>query len=908
MDDLSGLDWSSTTSKPTNKAPSIPSGANYFGSMQHTPSPLSSARNTPVPSQHSQPKPAAPSATTGKALATDSFSNLLSFGSAKSNEKLSLREQQERLEVEKRRKEEEKKKQLESQFGDGQFWDTLGSRSAARTASPAISSQGPLVSGQSMNGTKADDDDDDDLFAAFNAETKVDNSSHYPPPPEKKPPPSVEPVLDLSDPSAWSQSKPAQSMNTGFGDDDDDPFGLNQLKDKGPAPRAAPQPLDDDDDFLGDLARPVEDVRRKQPPPQPRQPEPGKPIEDSSSDSEDEPAARGARGPMDEFDRAVAQLTDYGFSTEDARRGLTESGAGLNVQAAANWLLDDAHRRAKAKAEGRDPSAGPRRGRESSRHESPRRTDNRSPAMGDDFQKTAAAVGSSFLKTANSLWKTGKKQVAQAYAEFSHEGDPSQPKWMRAAAQGEMRASAPRHEASVTDEALMLEAGMRPERKPSPRSHLSRPEPPRTASRGPSPATQSPASSSRSTPVPRWQQSAPIIPDSKARASRLAMEDDSASSYVSPHRRRKATPQPQPPPRPQAGDEEDLLFGAEASKPSPSLPQRPARQAQPAERPTASATPRPTPPPARQIPDISPSAIQQSAKHRLDGTQHFKRGDYAAAHSSYSASLAAVPDTHPLAIVILTNRALTSLKNGEPKKAVDDADAALKVIGPSGGQGEHVTVTNESGAEERRDMPDLYGKALSRKAEALEQMERWADAAAVWQLCVEAGVGGSTAIAGRQRCQAALAPKPKPKPQSRPAAAPTRPRPTAPAVMQKSSEAVERLRKQNQAAEAEDEEKFELSEKVDARISAWRDGKRDNLRALLASLHTVLWEGSGWRQVGLHELVMPNKVKIVYMKAIAKCHPDKVPQDASTETRLIAGTVFATLNESWDKFKADNSL
>jgi hypothetical protein len=67
-----------------------------------------------------------------------------------------------------------------------------------------------------------------------------------------------------------------------------------------------------------------------------------------------------------------------------------------------------------------------------------------------------------------------------------------------------------------------------------------------------------------------------------------------------------------------------------------------------------------------------------------------------------------------------------------------------------------------------------------------------------------------------------------------------------------------------------------LSEKVDAKVSAWRDGKRDNIRALIASLDTVLWENSGWKKVGLHELVMNNKVKISYMKAIAKTHPDKV--------------------------------
>jgi len=119
---------------------------------------------------------------------------------------------------------------------------------------------------------------------------------------------------------------------------------------------------------------------------------------------------------------------------------------------------------------------------------------------------------------------------------------------------------------------------------------------------------------------------------------------------------------------------------------------------------------------------------------------------------------------------------------------------------------------------------------------------------------------------------------------------------------------VTRLREANQAAAREDDEKFALSEHVDARVAAWRDGKRDNLRALLASLDKVLWENCGWKTVGLHELVVANKVKIVYMKAIAKTHPDKLPQDANTEVRLIAGLVFHTLNESWEKFKTENGL
>ncbi|KAL4722849.1 auxilin-like clathrin-binding protein required for normal clathrin function [Fusarium chlamydosporum] len=880
MDDLSSLDWSA---KPTGGQPKPPVMNSAFASMRPTPSPLASGRNTPLSTQGSGPL--APKTAPAPAKASqDSFSNLMNFGPAKAKQNLTLAERQAQLEAEKRQKEEERRKQQEAQFGNGQFWDALGSRGAS--TSPAL--QPPPAS----NTPKTDDDD---LFAAFNKDTKVDNASYYPPPESHRSTPAnaapSAPPINLSDPNAWKTSG-GGSSGGGFGVEDDDPFGLSELK-PAAAPATSTQQADDDD-FLGDLGRPVDEVRRKQEATRPSA-EPGKPIEDEDSSSSDESAPpareqfaeRKPRVNKDPFDRAVAQLVDYGFSADDARRALVESGDGYNAQAAVNWLLDEAHRKSKEQAQGKTSSASSSRPGSRPPGNRPPRSDSRSPAAGDqDLAKTAAAVGNSLFKTANSLWKTGQKKMQQAVADFQQEGgDPNQPKWMREAQQQQSSRAQGKARADATDEAMMLEAGGRPQ----PRRTNSRP----AEQREPQPPRgQSPAQStgSRSSPAPRWQQQAPPSTsafDSKSRLNRLAADDDSFSTYRSPNRRNKTPSQatsPAPTPKP-AEPEPDLLFNSQEIKPSQSLPTRPA---QPSPRPTPQAK-RPPPPvsrparPAREIPSISPVALQTSTQHRLQGTAHFKRGDYASAHASYSSSLSAVPPTHPLAILLLCNRSLTALKTGEPKQAVEDADTALKLIGPGNGQGEVVAVKNENGVDENRDLKELYGKALSRKAEALEQMEKWADASAVWQLCVESGVGGSNAIKGRQRCQNTLAPKPKPTP--KPAAAKPRPRPTATASLgpQKSSEAVTRLREANEAAAKEDDEKFVLSEKVDARVSAWRDGKRDNLRALIASLDTVLWENSGWKKVGLHELVMTNKVKISYMKAIAKTHPDKLPQDASTE-------------------------
>ncbi|OIW29995.1 hypothetical protein CONLIGDRAFT_632100 [Coniochaeta ligniaria NRRL 30616] len=919
MDDLSGLDWSSSNAPPSNKPPPTNTPSSFYTSLRPTPSPLGSGRNTPLSAQGSGSVGSKPPSQkpAGQKPAQDSFSSLLSFGAAKNVANLSLKEQQERLQAEKLRKEEERRKQAQAHYGDGQYWDTLGSNrstplQASRTASPAIAppaSSIPLRNTPTLNKTNTDDD----LFAAFNADTKVDNSSYYPPSESSKTStPANAPPLNLSSPSAWDL--PSVKDNGGFGDDDD-PFGLNQLK---PTTRT-PGPADltnDDDDFLGDLAKPVEEVRRKKPTlNSSREPEPGKPIEDSSSDSDEETPPSN-----DPFDKAVAELVGYGFSPENARRGLTESGGGLNVQAAANWLLDDAHKQAKAKQLGakkaptrqdmertssQSRNGGAARMREQDNPAVPGRGDNRSPSSDVDFTKTAAAVGTTIFKTANSLWKTGQKKMQKAVAELQQDGgDPSQPKWMRDAqldrATGERKA-----QADATDEAMMLESGARPGRRPA------RPQAEGRPASGASSRDQSPvitgAPPSRNNAVPKWQQSARASPlDPRARLGRQAIEEESAQMYVSPARRKK-TPQPPAETSRPVEAEPDLLFNSSAIPKKPAtLPQRSAQPSPappPQSRPQRPSQPASKPRPTRQIPPISPAALQTSTRHRVEGTAHFKRGDYAAAHTSYSSSLSAVPQTHPLAILLLCNRALTALKTGEPRQAVSDADTALGLIGPGKGEGESVDLDGS----ERRDMRELYGKALTRKAEALEQMEKWADAGAVWQTCVEAGVGGPTAIAGRQRCQKALAPKPAVRP--RPAAPAARPRPAAaPASQKKDSEAVERLRAANKAAAREDGEKLALVDKVDARIAAWRDGKRENLRALLGSLDGVLWEGSGWKKVGLHELVMANKVKVVYMKAIAKTHPDKLPQDASTEVRMIAGTVFSTLNEAWDKFKAENGL
>lgn len=57
----------------------------------------------------------------------------------------------------------------------------------------------------------------------------------------------------------------------------------------------------------------------------------------------------------------------------------------------------------------------------------------------------------------------------------------------------------------------------------------------------------------------------------------------------------------------------------------------------------------------------------------------------------------------------------------------------------------------------------------------------------------------------------------------------------------------------------------------------WIEGKERNIRALLSTLHTVLWEDEErWKPVSMADLVTPDQVKKFYRRAALVVHPDKV--------------------------------
>ncbi|XP_063475416.1 cyclin-G-associated kinase isoform X15 [Symphalangus syndactylus] len=70
----------------------------------------------------------------------------------------------------------------------------------------------------------------------------------------------------------------------------------------------------------------------------------------------------------------------------------------------------------------------------------------------------------------------------------------------------------------------------------------------------------------------------------------------------------------------------------------------------------------------------------------------------------------------------------------------------------------------------------------------------------------------------------------------------------------------------------------------------WIEGKERNIRALLSTLHTVLWDGeSRWTPVGMADLVAPEQVKKHYRRAVLAVHPDKVSRAARRPREAFRG-------------------
>lgn len=120
------------------------------------------------------------------------------------------------------------------------------------------------------------------------------------------------------------------------------------------------------------------------------------------------------------------------------------------------------------------------------------------------------------------------------------------------------------------------------------------------------------------------------------------------------------------------------------------------------------------------------------------------------------------------------------------------------------------------------------------------------------------------------------------------------------------AQAVADMNNRDHQSRIEQEQRTRISETVDTEIRRWATGKEGNMRALLSSLHIVLWPGCGWEAVSITDLITSSAVKKVYRKATLYVHPDKVQQKGATlEQKYIAEKVFDILKEAWNKFNKE---
>jgi tetratricopeptide (TPR) repeat protein len=576
-----------------------------------------------------------------------------------------------------------------------------------------------------------------------------------------------------------------------------------------------------------------------------------------------------------------------GFSPAQARAALARTSTGVDVQAALETLLavqggqrDEDHlgeededrveyeriRREEAERERRRARrAGPSR-----ELVKPRTREEREASGAGDYAvqadkvlAQASEIGQSVFSKASSFWAAGKEKAMKVYEEQRRAYEASQ-------AQGQGQAQGREYQAKgkVKDvrPRWMTEAkenghGRLDDEKPSLggfRDDEEKGSPPKQLS-GPSRANGNRPHRARVEQVQRPTR-------------------DGDDRYIS------------------AKERADLLF-AEEVKSSYKSPARHRTLAIPVVE--ASRTPRVATPVqliTRKLIDATPSQVQSSAAAKVKGNEHFKLGRFTEAETAYSTAISSLPEGHLLLVPLWNNRAATRLKLGESEGAVADCAAVIDLVGP----GYHPSKeTPLSGEYAEVKLGDALVKATITRAQAWEMGEKWKRAAEDWEraMAFDSILLGSTATntrnlaadgarrakrmlqKGEDTSQLSTEPAFKVSSTSQSAVL----RSNTPADVDK-SKAVSVLRKAAAAAEAENTQQLELKDRIDAKVMAWKGGKENNLRALIASLDTVLWEevmqGAGMK-VGMHELISEKQVRIRYMKVIARLHPDKVSRGLS---------------------------
>lgn len=122
-------------------------------------------------------------------------------------------------------------------------------------------------------------------------------------------------------------------------------------------------------------------------------------------------------------------------------------------------------------------------------------------------------------------------------------------------------------------------------------------------------------------------------------------------------------------------------------------------------------------------------------------------------------------------------------------------------------------------------------------------------------------------------------------------------------MKQSQEKALQEVRAREERKKNDEAEEDEVRRRLEPTIKVWSEehGKKKQLRALLASLHTVLWQGAQWKQVTIGDLLDDKKVKLAFHKASRVVHPDKT-HHLDAEKRFLAKRIFDALSQAKNDF------
>ncbi|CAR27944.1 hypothetical protein ZYGR_0N04310 [Zygosaccharomyces rouxii] len=279
----------------------------------------------------------------------------------------------------------------------------------------------------------------------------------------------------------------------------------------------------------------------------------------------------------------------------------------------------------------------------------------------------------------------------------------------------------------------------------------------------------------------------------------------------------------------------------------------------------------------------------------------FKTGDYVAALQEYEKSANTLPHGHPLRIISYSNLMASQLKTGQYKESLHVASMALKLFPEDTTQWTQLIQNSEPSKTYR----DMWPKIVQRRAEAFEHSENFQEAFNAYQSLIEKNFCTNKIMDGKRRCQKVLNPE-KPKVVQKKPASSKSPSPS-PNHSDKKYKNLQKVKEDNRKQAEEDTQRHALYDRVYDQIKLWESGKANDIRHLLSNLQTVLtWVD--WKPVSPADLVMPKKVKITYLRAVAKTHPDKISDSLPLDKKMIAESVFSSLSSAWEKFKSENDI